>query len=176
MKDDDGYDQDGWDSDGISPSAPNRRSFTRILAMLVPALAMLVGGGWMVHTGRLAPLLRYVHNETAGSAATPRPQPVYADLPALLMDVRTSGGSEAYLKLDATLELADASAKPVIDADMPLIVDSFNVELWNLPLNDLKTPAAVDALRSDLKTQISLRLKPIVIKDVLFKEMTISMG
>jgi flagellar FliL protein len=158
-----------------SPSAPNRRPVKIILLVAVPAVAMLLGGGWLFATGRLTPLLELIHGETASSVPAPPPQPVYADLPAILIDVRAAGGREAYLKLDAALELANASAKPFVEAEMPVIVDSFNVELWNLPLDDLKDPAAVDSLRSDLLAQIDLRLKPVVVKDILFKDMVISM-
>ncbi len=170
-------DDDDWSEDEEgSPSGGRRRPVGKALFLAAPALALaLAGGGWLYVSGRLAPLLGYFHAETASAPAV-APQPAYYDLPAILVNVRASGGGQAYLKLSATLALQDGSARAAVDADLPLVVDSLIVELWNLPIEDFKNAAAMDSLRADLLTQLSIRLKPVVVRDILFKEVVISMG
>jgi len=171
--------KDGENEDILEEAPPPelpRRSFKKILLMVVPVvLALLGGGGWLFTSGRLAPLLDHGSAETPAGPPPPADR-FYYDLPELLVDLRASGQGEVYLKLRAALELERAGDQSLMDEDLPVITDGFEVHLRELRVEDLKTPASMDALRSELLTELNARLKPVVIKDILFKEMTITMG
>lgn len=172
---DDEYDESDDSREEGLPSAPKGRSFKKILLVVIPLALLLLGGGsWLFVSGRLASLLGH---PPAGGTDAPSPPPpaelAYYDLPEILVNLNAPKGREVYLKLLVSLQLNRAADQGFLDGSLPVITDSLEGYLRELRVEDLKEPGNMEALRSELLSRLNGRLKPVVIKDILFKEMNL---
>jgi flagellar protein FliL len=104
--------------------------------------------------------------------ATP-PQVAYYDVPDLIVNIQTSDGTAAYLKLSLALELYTADEKPGLQALMPRIIDQFQGYLRELRADDLKGSAGVMRVKEELLRRTNVAAAPYRVRDVLLKEMII---
>jgi len=98
---------------------------------------------------------------------------VFYDLPELLVNLSTSGTDTSFLKLGVSLELDDETVLPELEKLMPRVMDNFQVYLRELRKEDLKGSAGIYRLKEELLYRINSSIKPIQVKDVLFKEMLV---
>jgi flagellar FliL protein len=98
---------------------------------------------------------------------------VFYDLPELLVNINTNGGKESFLKLAISLELKDADATKLLEASMPRVVDSIQVFLRELRIDDLNGSAGILRLREELIKRIGAAAEPVQVRDVLFKEIIV---
>lgn len=98
---------------------------------------------------------------------------VFFDMPELLVNLNTGGRRVSFLKLSIALELTDSADVPKMQLLLPRLIDSFQVYLRELRLEDLRGSAGVYRLREDLLARVNETAKPVKIKDVLFKEMLV---
>jgi flagellar FliL protein len=110
--------------------------------------------------------------EHAQKAAASKPA-VFFDMPELLVNLNTGGRRVSFLKLSIALELTDPTDVPKVQLLMPRLIDSFQVYLRELRLEDLRGSAGVYRLREDLLARVNETAKPVKIKDVLFREMLV---
>jgi len=99
---------------------------------------------------------------------------VFFDMPELLVNM--TGGSdkaENMLKLSLSLELPNADATAKVQAAMPRIIDSAQVFLRELRLDDLQGSAGMLRLREELLRRIDAAVEPVEVRDVLFKEIIV---
>ena len=161
------------EADNEDANEPVRRPIKKILLIVLPiVLALIAGGGWFYVSGRLAPLLGQNHVESKPEAPKVAER-FYYDLPEMLVDLRRTRHQGSYLKLRAALELEHASDQTLVDEELPVITDSFEVHLRELRIEDLSTPGALEALRSELLLRLNQRLHATIVKEVLFKEMLV---
>jgi flagellar FliL protein len=114
--------------------------------------------------------------EEAGKEAQAEHAPVksvFYDMPELLVNINTGGGKENFLKLAISLELNDAEATKALEAAMPRVVDSIQVFLRELRIDDLNGSAGIIRLREELIKRIGAAAEPVKIRDVLFKEIIV---
>jgi flagellar FliL protein len=112
--------------------------------------------------------------ETAHAEAPAEVGPsVYYDMPEMLVNLVTTGTKPSYLKLKVSLELKDEEASKHVDAELPRVVDSFQVYLRALRVEDLQGSAGILRLRQELLTRVADAAKPTEVRDVLFKEMLV---
>jgi flagellar protein FliL len=99
---------------------------------------------------------------------------VFFDMPELLVNM-TGGGEKQqnFLKLSLSLELPNAEATPKVQAAMPRIIDSAQVFLRELRLDDLQGSAGMLRLREELMRRINAAVSPVEVRDVLFKEIIV---
>ncbi len=98
---------------------------------------------------------------------------VFFDLPELLVNINTDGDKESFLKLAISLELEDADATKELEAAMPRVVDSIQVFLRELRIDDLNGSAGILRLREELIKRIGAAAEPVRVRDVLFKEIIV---
>jgi len=101
------------------------------------------------------------------------PQVAYYDVPDLIVNIQTSDGTPAYLKLSVTLELDTADEKAGLQALSPRIVDQFQGYLRELRMDDIKGSAGILRLKEELLRRINVAAAPYRVRDVLLKEMII---
>ena len=89
------------------------------------------------------------------------------------MTVNLSGGAKksSFLKLKMSLEVGDAEYAKVVENLMPRIIDSFQLYLRQLRLEDLQGSAGMYRLREELLVRVNKIAEPAEVKDVLFTEM-----
>ena len=98
---------------------------------------------------------------------------VFFDLPELLVNINTNGAKESFLKLSISLELKDAEATKALEGSMPRVVDSIQVFLRELRIDDLNGSAGILRLREELLKRIAAAAAPVDVRDVLFKEIIV---
>ena len=148
------------------------------LLIIVAAILLLIIGGLAAayFTGLLDSLLGmggHAKEEAAADNAPGAGQPVFFDLPEMLVNLNTGERKTTFLKIRVSLEVEKAQDIPRIQAVMPKIVDNFQVYLRELRLEDLKGSAGMYRLREELLTRVNAAAAPAKINDVLFKEMLV---
>ncbi len=98
---------------------------------------------------------------------------VFYDMPELLVNLSVSGTKTSFLKLGVSLELDDETVLPELEKLLPRVMDNFQVYLRELRPSDLQGSAGIYRLKEELLYRINSSVKPIQVKDVLFKEMLV---
>ncbi|SBW01271.1 Flagellar biosynthesis protein FliL [uncultured Alphaproteobacteria bacterium] len=128
-----------------------------------PLVAMLGGGG---KTEEAA-----AEHADAGKPLAP---PVFYELPEMLVNLNPGQGRRpSILKMKVRLELAAATDTPKIEAMLPRIVDSFQVYLRELRVEDLQGAAGMYRLREELMMRVNRVAAPAKINDVLFQDVLV---
>ncbi len=161
--------------DGIEAEAKPREGGmsgkTLVLFIVLPILLVLGGAGGAYFAGVLDPLLGA--KEEVEEPAPTASQAVFYDLPEMLVNISGGGRKVSYLKISLSLELEDPSALVRVDQVLPRIVDNFQVYLRELRVEDLNGSAGLQRLREELLLRVNTAVHPVVVRDVLFKEMLV---
>ena len=158
------------------PDAPARKlPVKKILVVVLPLLLLVGAGAGLYFSGAVGGLMGMFKGSEPPKADTKNTvQPaVFMDLQEMLVNLQTDGRKQAFLKLRVALELTDPTDQPKIDAVMPRIVDSFQVYLRELRVEDLQGAAGMHLLREELLTRVQAAVAPVKVRDVLFREMLI---
>ena len=144
-----------------------------VLFIVLPILLLGGIGGGLMMTGMLGG-----GDEEAAKAETktakPKPiQTVFFDLPEMLVNLNGTGRRQNFLKMQVSLEHTDEAVIPELKKLSPRIVDNFQVYLRELRVEDLRGSAGVYRLREELVARVNVAVRPVEVKDVLFKEMLI---
>ena len=141
-----------------------------VLFILLPLFLLLGGGVVLQVTGLTEDLLR---GDTASGEEAKSGPSVFYELPELLVNLNSEGKRPNYLKIRVSLELKDAQSVHHIETMLPRIVDSFQVYLRELRIDDLRGSAGLYRLREELLLRVNAAAEPVVVQDVLFKEMLV---
>ena len=172
----------GENTEAVGDAAP-KKGFGKILGLLkskkmlmfgVPALVVLLGGGG---AGAYFFMAGSHGEEAAGEHVeevplTP-PKVAFSDMQDILVNIQSSDGTPAYLKLGVSLELDDEEQKTALEPLMPRITDQFQAYLRELLLDDLKGSAGVLRLKEELLRRVNVAAAPYKVRDVLLKEMIV---
>ncbi len=161
------------DADSIEIEVKPRGGFNGkklILFVVLPLLLLCGGGGAAYFFGLLDPYLGLVEQEENAEETGPS---VYYELPEMLVNLNSAGKKANFLKILVSLELENAEAVPQVEAVLPRIVDSFQVYLRELRIDDLRGSAGLYRLREELLLRVNAAVEPVKVKDVLFKEMLV---
>ena len=159
------------EGDGEEGAAPKKKSKKKIIIIGVVALLLLVGiGAGVYFSGILGG--EKEHGE-AGGAGEVVEAAVYYTLPEFLINLNTSSRSSSFLKTTVILEVPKQEDIPMIEANMPRLVDAINTYLRELRASDLSGSAGIQRLREELLIRANKSLAPVKVNDVLFKEIVI---
>lgn len=166
-------DGDG-DGDGAEPSKKKFSGKKIVLFIVLPLLLVIGGGGGAAYFLGLFGSDEEEHELAAEEAeAEVEPQIIFFDLPEILVNLSSTGKKETYLKIRISLELDDPTAPVELEPMMPRIIDSFQVFLREMRVEDLRGSAGMTRLKEELLRRINLSVQPIHVRDVLFKEMLV---
>jgi len=112
------------------------------------------------------------HGEGAKAGAETG-KPVYYELPQFLVNLNSPNGRVSFLKMGVTLELRDAEAVPIMDANKPRVMDTFNTYLRELRPSDIQGSAGIYRLRDELMKRLNGTIEDGVVKDILFSEIIV---
>lgn len=173
---------------GLDPAAAGgaeagggRGGRKKLLLIILPLVLLLLAAGAAFYLGLLDSLMgKSAEDEAhaaeaaaAAHAAAPAPDPVFFDMPDMLVNLQTTGTRAAYLKIKLSLQFTDPAVTPVLQKMQPRLVDSFQIYLRELRLEDLEGSAGVMRLKEELLARSNQLMAPAVIDDVLFKEMLV---
>ena len=154
--------------------APKKKGFLskKMLMIAVPALLLVLGGGG---AGAYFFLFKKDPAKEAKAEDAPLtpPKVAFSDMQDILVNIQSSDGNPAYLKLGISLELEDDAQKTAIQPLMPRITDQFQAYLRELRLDDLKGSAGVLRLKEELLRRVNVAAAPYKVRDVLLKEMIV---
>lgn len=169
---------------------PKRKTKPLILAAV--ALLVLVGGGLggAVALGLIgggtepegataeddpaaAGATATAHRAASEHEAASKIEPVFVDLPPLLVNLVVDSGRSRFLKLSLAVEVDDPKTAERITQLAPRIVDSFQLYLRTLTPDELEGPGSMFRLKEDLHVRIHAAIEPARVRDVLFKEMLV---
>jgi len=160
-------------TEGEAPAKKRRLPGKKLILFVVLPILLLGGGGAGAYfMGFLDSLLGVVPEETAAVEEEQLPS-YYYEMPEMLVNLTSTNKKPAYLKLRVNLELPDKESADKVDAMLPRIVDSFQVYLRALRVEDLQGSAGLYRLRQELLSRATTSVANVEIRDVLFKEMLV---
>ena len=162
-------------TDDAEAPAPRPKGKLKKLVVLVavPVLLLVAGGGGAYFTGMLQPFIGGGEGETGAEAEELLPPSVFFDVPEMLVNLNSQGKKASFLKIKVSLEMEDEEAVKQIEAVLPRVIDSFQIYLRELRIEDLNGSAGVFRLREELLQRVAAAAKPAKIRDVLFREMLV---
>lgn len=171
---------------------------TLILFIVLPALLILGGGGaaaFFLLGGKKDPAEAHGEEKAghgkkdkkkdkkegghgaggeAGGATISEGEGVFfLTLPDLLVNVTTTDGRPAFLKLKLTIEAPDEVTIEKIEPQLPRVMDQFQVFLRELRVEDLSGSAGSYRLRLELLRRVNLAIAPAKANAVLIEEMLV---
>jgi len=162
--------EDGENAEGVV--AP-KKSKKKLIIIAVTALVLIgggVGGFLMIGKGG-------EHKEEGAVELDEHGNPinttVYYTMPEFLVNLSSSGKSSVFLKTTVVLEVAKQTDVPLIEANLPRIVDGINTYLRELRASDLAGSAGIQRLREEILLRVNKSIAPTQINDVLFKEIVV---
>ncbi len=143
-----------------------------VLFIALPMLLIGLAGAGVYFSGLADSLIGVEEGE--GELLTEAEGPsVYYDIPDMLVNLNSSGRKIGYLKLSVSVEVGSEEDAGQLEMVLPRIVDSFQVYLRELRVEDLSGSAGLQRLREELLRRVSNAAAPTVIRDLLFREMLI---
>ena len=151
----------------------------KIILFVVLPLLLLIGAGVGVT------VMLGVFDEPApppeeiaeGPAPTAEPEPseqsAVFEVPDLIVNLNTSGRKSTFLKVKISLEIANAADIDEVNQKLPRIVDTFQVYLRELRMEDLQGSAGMERLRHELLRRVNIAVRPVPVRALLFKEMLV---
>lgn len=174
-----------------------RKSKTKLIVLAAVAVIVLVGGGLGggfalgLIGGGTTPAADAAPDDDGNDAtahaasesdhaagadkgrAAPAGEPVFVDLPPLLVNLVVDEGRSRFLKLSLAVEVDDQKTADRITQLAPRIVDSFQLYLRTLTPDELQGPGSMFRLKEDLHIRIHEAIEPDRVRNVLFKEMLV---
>ena len=149
----------------------------KLLIVIFIVILLIVGGlAGAYFTGLLDPVIKMIvgnPDTTEEQVDTFSGPSVFYELPALTVNLNTAGRKARFIKIQVSLELANEADKPKVEAVVGMVMDNFTVYLRELRIEDLSGSAGIYRLREELLIRIRGAVAPVVVKDILFKEMLI---
>ena len=157
-----------------APKKGLKRFLTKkILMIAVPALVLVLGGGGAGAYFFLLKPKDAGHEKLAEAPPLTPPEVAFSDVPDILVNIQSSDGTPAYLKLSLSLEMDNELEKTGMTALMPRLVDQFQSYLRELRVEDLKGSEGVLRLKEELLRRADVAAAPYKVRDVLLKQMII---
>jgi flagellar FliL protein len=160
--------EDELDVPDASAAPPKKRGSKKLIIItILGALALLLGVAAGLHfMGMLG------GNKAAPSSVAKEKEYAYLDLPGIVVNISSTPGQK-FLHLVVSLELDSAGDVDKIKLVMPRVIDQFQVYLRELRLEDIKGASGMHRMHEELLTKINEAVAPIVVSDILFKEVGI---
>lgn len=98
----------------------------------------------------------------------------YLDIDPITIGLTQIGNKKEYLRIDLTLRLNTQEENTVILAKMPIIKDTLITFLRSLRSSDFNSSSSSIYLKEEIAKRINKITNPIVIKEVLFQEITVN--
>ncbi|MBI1244118.1 MAG: flagellar basal body protein FliL [Alphaproteobacteria bacterium] len=171
--------EEGASADG---AAPKKKLLSgKMLIIIGAAVVLLLGGGAGAYFFLFSSKKPAAEEHAEGEhMATPEkkdegPQKiVYYNMPDLLVNLNAGAGRRtSFLKLTLSVELKSVDDAGIFEANLPRIVDNFQIYLRELRPEDLRGSSGFLKLREELMTRVQLAAAPARVNDLLFKEMLV---
>ncbi len=166
---------DGEGADGEAPVRARRVPGKKlVLFIALPMLLIGLAGAGIYFSGLADSLIGAEGNDGELLAEEEEDGPsFYYDIPEMLVNLNSSGRKTGYLRISVSVEVGTEADAEQLKTVLPRIVDSFQVYLRELRVEDLSGSAGLQRLREELLMRVSNAAAPTVVRDILFREMLI---
>lgn len=113
-------------------------------------------------------------NNNQSTAKAPAPSNNYIELNPIIVNLLDANSKQSYLKLTLTLQLSTDKDIGTVEGKIPVIIDTLQTFGSELRAHDLSGTGNIILLKEELLKRINKIVYPVVISDVLFKEMIIN--
>lgn len=148
---------------------PSPRGPMKILFILLPAMILLGGGGY-VGWGLLRPSSV---SESGQKAPEPQGPPPKVAMKPFVVNLQDIGEIPRYLKVEFDLELRPGSPTQEVEAKTAELRDSIIVLLSSKRSQELSTIEGKDRLREEILLRLNARLQSATVVRVFFKDFII---
>jgi flagellar FliL protein len=93
------------------------------------------------------------------------------DVPAMIVNLRTSDGNARYLKLHFMIEARSAAKVEPLKAKLPAIIDAYQPFLRELRPEDLNGSAAVFRIKEEMLVRATAAVGAGMVKDILIQDL-----
>ena len=183
-KDKEAEDGEGENSaaEGEGAEAP-KKGLAKILGLVktkkflmigVPVIVLLLGGG-----GAGAYFFLFAGHEEGEHAEKKEEEPLtppevaFTDMQDILVNIQSSDGAPAYLKLAVSLELENEEEKAAFPPLRSRVPRQFHAYPRRLRVDVLSCSAGVLRLKEELLRRVNVAAAPYHVRDVLLKEMIV---
>jgi flagellar FliL protein len=164
--------EDGEQAEGAEGAAKPKKSKKKLIIFAALGLLILIGAGAGAYFAGLIGGHASGEGEDA-QAGNPADKIVFYTLPDFLVNLNTGSKSSSFLKATVILEVAKQEDVPLIEANIPRLMDAINTYLRELRASDLSGSAGIQRLREELLIRANKSLAPVKVNDVLFKEIVV---
>ena len=159
-------DADLSEEDGADAAPAKRKLSGKVLVLYIALpLVVLIGAGVGAYMAGFF-----------GGGAEKKAQvvaiPVFYDLPDFLVNL-SGPAPQHFLKMKVALQITDAEAAKRLDAELPRVLDAFQIFLRELRPDDVQGSAAMLRVKEELLRRINLAVQPPLAQDILFKEVIV---
>jgi flagellar protein FliL len=144
---------------------PRRAWNGKRLAMLAGAVTVLAGGVFA--------LIEFNKPDVPPANTSATVESTYLKLPDIFVNLASGQGRPRFLKLGVSLEIKGEDEAAKIKKNLPRVVDSFQVYLRELRVEDLNGSAGMFLLKEELLRRVNTQLAPARVENVLFEEMLV---
>ena len=169
--------EEAEDAMGAAPE-PKKSGKKKLILMIALPVLLLAGIGAGLYFSGIAQTLLGVKKEEVAKADAPAPppppkEPVFVDLPDMLVNLNTGGKRTNFLKISVSLQLDSKDDQPKVQQVQPRVIDTFQSYLRELRLDDLRGSAGLYRLREELLLRVNAAASPAKVDDVLFRELLV---
>lgn len=150
-----------------------------VLFIVLPLLLVIGTGVGLFLSGLLDPLLGGGEEEQKAEVnenspvAVAEEASIFLPLDEILVTLRSPGSKQKFLKLQVSLEISTLEEQAHIENMKPRIVDSFQVFLRELRLEELEGSQGVYRIKEELLDRVNKAIQPVKAKDVLFSDLIV---
>jgi flagellar FliL protein len=98
---------------------------------------------------------------------------VFVDMPDIIVNLQSDAPRMRFLKLRVALEVAGEPTAEAVRQLLPRVLDSFQLYLRALTVEDARGPTGMQRLKEELTARVNLAVEPARVNDVLLKEMLV---
>jgi len=156
--------------------ADKKKKIKKILIITIPIILTIIGAAYFFFFVIKAPKhddVKEIH-QSEEKERVPLESNTYLDIDPITIGLTPSGSKREYLRLDLSLRLSSEQESVVVLTKMPIIKDTLITFLRSLRATDFNSSSSAIYLKEEISKRINKITSPIVIKEVLFQEITVN--
>ncbi|GGO96951.1 flagellar basal body-associated FliL family protein [Stakelama pacifica] len=155
---------------------PPKKGKKKLIIAAVGAVALLGGGGGAAYaflsSSKAEPLTDESYaTEPTDHSVTTHGEETFVDVPAMMVNLRSTDGSARFLKVHFMLVPGPHTTSDTLKAKLPLLMDAYQPFLRELRPEDLNGSAAVFRVKEELLVRADQVLGHDQVKDVLIQDL-----
>ena len=150
----------------------------KLLIFIAPIILLITAGTYffffVIKAPKIADIVETQQTNTNTKEKATLTPTTYFDMDPITVGLIPSGAKREYLRLTLTIKLSNTQESNVLMNFMPAVKDSLVTFLRSLRSTDFNSSGSTIYLKEELTKRINKIVAPVVIKEVLFQEITVN--